>query len=153
MTTLITRLKHLLSAAWARFQFMLALSYRHFGNQYGLKEEYERAIDAFNRAISHDPDFAQAYLQRGILYWREMDHPRKAIIDLTAAYVLNPSLSEARFNRGVAHQQLREYAEAVADFEAYLKEGDHPHWREYAETMIQELKEWTPNVNGGESQP
>jgi len=127
----------------ARVYYMLAASHRHFGNQYGSREEHEQAIDGYTRAIAENPRFARAYLERGILYWRELDHPRRAVLDLTRAYELDPGLAEARFNRGIAHQQLREYPEALEDYRAYLAEGDHPHWREYAEKMIKELAEWT----------
>jgi tetratricopeptide (TPR) repeat protein len=132
-----------------RFYYLLAESHRYFGNTYGLKSEQQKAIRALDRAISHNPRFGRAYLERGILYWREMDQPERAIYDLTIAYELNPRLIEARFNRGIAHQQLGDYAEATADFGAYLAQGRHPHWRAYAETMIRELKEWVPEAHNG----
>jgi tetratricopeptide (TPR) repeat protein len=116
--------------------------HRYVGNAAALHSEYVVAIDDFTRAIQWNPALAQAYLDRGILYWREMDHPRRAIQDLTTALDLDATLLEARFNRGIAHQQLREYAEAVADYRAYLAEGDHPYWCEYAESMMKELSEW-----------
>ncbi len=126
----------------ARGYYFKAVMHRYIGHAYAAMWEYEKAIDDFSRAIEYDPEFAQAYLNRGILYWREIDHPRRAIMDLTTAQTLNPELSEACFNRGVAYQQLREYENAVRDFKAYLAVGDHPYWREYAENMIQELSEW-----------
>jgi tetratricopeptide (TPR) repeat protein len=131
----------------ARFYYLLGASHRHFGNLYVLKSEYDSAVRAFSRAIETSPGFARAYLERGILYWRETEQPRLAIEDLTTAYRLDDRLSEARFNRGVAHQQLREYEEALADFRAYLVEGQHPYWREHAEKMIQELEEWVSTVS------
>lgn len=140
-----------LSWILARFHYLRAVSHRHFGNKYSLKAEYEMAIDAFTRAIGCRPGFARAYMERGILYWREMDHPRRAVLDLTMAYELDPTLIEARFNRGIAHQQLREYARAVSDFQAYLRDGEHPYWREYAENMIQELDEWVSLTSDGAS--
>jgi tetratricopeptide (TPR) repeat protein len=130
----------------ARFHYMLGVTHRYLGSAHGMVREYESAIDCFDRAIRLSPEFAQAYLDRGILYWREMDHPRRAIHDLTIALDLDPTLVEARFNRGVAHQQLREYAEAIEDFEAYLAVGEHPYWREHAESMIRELSEWVVNA-------
>jgi len=132
----------------SRFYYMLAASHRHFGNRYGLKREHEQAVEGYTRAIAHNPQHARAYLERGILYWRELDHPRRAVLDLSMAYELDSKLIEALFNRGIAHQQLREYAQAVADYRAYLAEGDHPHWREYAEKMIEELAEWVPGKDG-----
>jgi tetratricopeptide (TPR) repeat protein len=122
--------------------YSIGLAHRYWGNAHGLPSEYEKAIEQFTRALVFKPDYAKVYLARGILYWREMDHPRRAIFDLTDALTLDSRLSEARFNRGVAHQQLREYAEAIADFQAYLQDGHHPYWREYAESMIKELAEW-----------
>ena len=139
-----------IAMAIARFYYLLAESYRHFGNKYRLTSEYEHAITAFTRAIAHRPDFARAYLARGILYWREMDHPQRAILDLTRAYELDASLIEARFNRGIAYQQLRAYDEALVDFRAYLEKGDHPHWREYAEKMVRELTEWISDAQDGD---
>jgi len=143
---------------WVRFllsrcHYLLAVSHRHLGNQYSLTQEHASAVDGFTKAIAHNPAFARAYLERGILYWRELDHPRRAVLDLTMAYELDSRLIEARFNRGIAHQQLREYAEAIADYQAYLGEGDHPHWRVYAETMIRELAEWVPGSEDGKQQP
>ena len=130
----------------ARWYHLVGATHRHIGNAYGLRVQYEAAVDDFTRALCWDPNFAQAYLDRGILYWRELDHPRRAILDLTTAVTIDPNLSEALFNRGVAYQQLREYAEAIADFQAYLSEGKHPYWRRYAETMVRELSEWVHNV-------
>ncbi|MBN1873171.1 MAG: tetratricopeptide repeat protein [Anaerolineae bacterium] len=130
----------------AEWYYQIGKIYRHLGNRYGLIEYYEVAVDYFSLALESEPTLAKIYMDRGILYWRELDHPRRAIIDLTEAYTIAPNLIEARFNRGVAHQQLREYDQAIEDFTAYLAIGEHPHWREYAQNMIKELSEWaTPS--------
>lgn len=136
----------LFKALMAHTHYLIGIVHRYIGNSRGAQWEYEAAIDAFTRALEWKPDFAQVYLDRGILYWREIDHPRKAIHDLTTAMNLDPRLVEAQFNRAIAHQQLREYAEAIADFQAYLAVGEHPYWREHAESMIRELSEWVPNA-------
>jgi len=146
----VNRLQRWVRFVLSRCYYLLAASHRHFGNQYSLTQEHESAVNDFTKAIAHNPEFARAYLERGILYWRELDRPRRAVLDLTMAYELDSRLIEARFNRGIAHQQLREYAEAIADYQAYLGEGDHPHWRVYAETMIRELAEWVPGLEDGE---
>ncbi len=138
---------HWIGKLFAQWHYFIGVSHRYFGNKYSLRSEHEHAVAALDRAIDCDPAFARAYLERGILYWREIDHPRKAILDLTTAYTLDPSLAEATFNRGIAHQQLREYREAIADFETYLQEGNHPYWREYALSMIRELREWAAETD------
>jgi len=146
----VNRLQRWVRFVLSRCYYLLAASHRHFGNQYSLTQEHESAVKDFTKAIAHNPEFARAYLERGILYWRELDRPRRAVLDFTMAYELDSRLIEARFNCGIAHQQLREYAEAIADYQAYLGEGDHPHWRVYAETMIRELAEWVPGSEDGE---
>lgn len=126
----------------ARWYYLEGTMHRYWGNRNGDLQEYDHAIDHFSYALALDPHYARAYLDRGILYWRELDHPRRAIRDLDAAEALDPALTEARFNRGVAYQQLGEYAQAIADFRWYLEHGSHPSWREYAEKMVFELSEW-----------
>jgi tetratricopeptide (TPR) repeat protein len=113
----------------------------HLGNIRGDRLAYETAVDWFQRSLDLDPAFARAYLERGVIFWRELDHPRKAIHELNKALEQNPNLHEARFNRAIAHQQLGEYRRAVREFKSYLERGEHPHWREYARKMVTELRE------------
>lgn len=136
------RLNQWYSKALCYIHYNIGLAHRYWGNAHGLHSEYEKAISHFTRALVYQPNYARIYLDRGILYWREMDHPRRAILDLSKALTLDAQLDEAYFNRGLAHQQLREFDEAVSDFRAYLDKGDHPHWREYAENMLKALSEW-----------
>ncbi len=133
----------------SRGYYFSGAMHRYVGNTHAVKVEYEKAIDDFTQAIHWDPNYAQVYLDRGILYWREMDHPRRAIQDLTIALTLSPTLNEAYFNRGIAYQQLREYDRAVAEFKTYLEVGQHPYWREFAQNMIKELSEWLPEADDG----
>ncbi len=146
---MIDTIKSWLSSLFAGWYRGMGLAHRHWGNTRGLRKEYEAAIQNFDRALLWNPQAAHIYLERGVLWWRELNHPRKAIQDFTIALKLDPDLTEAHFNRGVAYQQLQEYPEAVSDFKAYLDEGSHPHWREYAQTMIRELNEWLSKPSGG----
>lgn len=123
----------------ARWYHLRGEAYRHLGNTRGDAWEHWAAVEDFTRAVALDPTLGQAYLDRGILYWRELHEPQKAVADLTAALSVDPRLHEALFNRGVAYQQLGDIAAALADFRAYLRVGTHPYWREYAERMIAEL--------------
>ena len=144
------RLTVWLQRLWARLYYVQGGIYRYWGNKYGHRWAHLEAVESFSQALALDPNFARVYLDRGILYWRELDHPRRAIMDLTKAEELDPRLTEARFNRGIAYQQLREYEQAVGDFRAYLAIGDHPYWRQYAERMLVELSEWVRDAEGGE---
>jgi len=135
----------------ARYFYSWGLSHRYVANTYGLEWEYETAARYFSKAIHWDPGYARAYLDRGVLNWRELDDPEQAVHDLTLAYRLDEGLIEARFNRGVAYQETGAYERALADFEAYLEAGDHPHWREYAEAMIKELQPWVAHNQNNET--
>lgn len=137
------------STALSFIHYNIGLTYRYWANAHGLHSEYEKAIAHFTRALAYKPDNARIYLDRGILYWREINHPRRAILDLSEALNLDADISEAYFNRGIAHQQLREYNEAITDYKVYLEKGNNPYWREYAESMIRELGEWTSEDMAG----
>lgn len=113
----------------------------HLGNVRGERRLYDLALDWFARASRWDSSFARPYLERGVIFWRELDHPRRAIIELSKALTLNPGLHTARFNRAIAYQQLGEYARARKEFQSYLERGEHPHWREYASKMIEEFRD------------
>ncbi len=80
--------------------YNIGLVYRYWGNTYSLQSEYEKAVDHFNQALEHKPDYAKVYLDRGILYWRELDHPRRAIHDLTQALALNPGMDDSAVQSG-----------------------------------------------------
>ena len=56
-----------------------------------------KAIERVNHALKLDPDFAEAYLVRGIIYWTHRNgfpHER-AIAEVQHALELNPNLAEA----------------------------------------------------------
>jgi len=58
----------------------------------------------FSRAIELDPEYADAYFCRGVLYWREVRNAYRAIRDMTRVLELAPQRAEALFNRAMAHQ-------------------------------------------------
>jgi tetratricopeptide (TPR) repeat protein len=62
------------------------------------KQWEERAFAAVERALSLDPDLAEAYLARGRVLWSRTNHfpHERAIQDFRRALSLNASLAEAR---------------------------------------------------------
>ena len=71
------------------------------------KGDYDRAIEDCNTAIKLQPDYADAYANRGAAYRSKDDYDR-AIEDQTTAIKLKPSLVEAYYNRGVAYEKKGE---------------------------------------------
>ena len=65
----------------------------------GKNASIDRAIADFTEAIELQPDFADAYYNRGIAYHEKREYDR-AIVDYTMTIGLKPDLVEAYNNRG-----------------------------------------------------
>src|SRR5689334_22159782 len=76
--------------------------------------DYNGATTAYNNAIRRDPDYAEAYNNRGIAYSAQQQYDQ-AIRDFTRSIELNnPELHFAYVNRGQAYADLRQYQQAIA---------------------------------------
>lgn len=124
----------------ARFYHWRGDLHRYLGNLHGDREEYRLAVGDFTRAIELSPDFAQAYYDRGLLYWRELGDPQRAVRDLTRVIELKPARAEAWFNRALAFQTLGDAVSASADYEHYLAVGRDPEWRAISQRRLQDLR-------------
>ena len=119
----------------------LADAHRHFGNLYGNQQEHWAAVEHYTRATIYDPDYAQAFYSRGVLYWREIGNYYRAIQDLSQVLKLDPTWAEAYFNRGLAYKLHDERPKAIADFQRYLAEGQDAYWLDAAQRQLEELQE------------
>jgi tetratricopeptide (TPR) repeat protein len=125
----------------ARLVFVSGTTHRFLGNRTHDMCEYQNAVDAFTRATELDPHFVEAYYSRGILYWRELRNPYRAIRDLTRVMDMLPERAESWFNRAQAHVMRGDYHLAIADLEHYLAIGQDSGWRANAETQLALLRE------------
>lgn len=126
---------------WSRFLRRLADAHRHFGNQYGNRQEYRAAVGNYSRAIRLDSGYTDALYSRGVLYWRELGQYDCAIQDLTRVLELDPSWAMAYLNRGLAFKMKQDYRKATADFEQFLLEGQDDFWLEAARRQLAELRD------------
>ncbi|MBN1311023.1 MAG: hypothetical protein JXB30_06350 [Anaerolineae bacterium] len=117
------------------FYLWLARIHRHFGIVFSGKAEYASAVRDYTRALDINPGLAKAYLERGILLWRELGQAGQAVVDFTAALHLYPAWPEALFFRGLAHQGISDYSAAIRDLSAYLDTEDLA-WRENATRQL-----------------
>ena len=96
-------------AADAKDYFNQGLAHLHVN-------EYEKAIEKFDKALSLDPNFTAAFFQRGIARHRA-GSLEGAISDYDQAVSLDPNCGEAYLQRGKVYVELSEWDQAIADFD------------------------------------
>ncbi len=90
-------------------------------------KKYDEAIRDFNEAVRLNPEYISAKQQRAGAYnWRGFNSSNAknyaaAITDFTAAIADNPAESNFFFNRGVSHNGLNQYDDAIRDFSEALR--------------------------------
>ena len=78
------------------------------------KRDFDAALVAFSEAIRLNPEYAEAFSNRGGVYGTKGNYNR-AIIDCTEAIRLNPKLAGAYCNRSVAYRDRGNLDKAIAD--------------------------------------
>jgi tetratricopeptide (TPR) repeat protein len=107
------------------------------GNYFLDDNQLENALANFNRALELNPKCADALTQRARAWVRHGD-PQKAIDDATAALKIE-AREETYGVRGDAHRKLREYDQAVADYDAAqrIDQDVAETWSLYAQSLRQ----------------
>ncbi|MGB3205646.1 MAG: tetratricopeptide repeat protein [Crinalium sp.] len=77
------------------------------------KGDFTGAIALYDRAISLNPNLAEAYNNRGLARSKLQDFTG-AIADYDRAISLNPNLAEAYNNQGLARSKLQDFTGAIA---------------------------------------
>ena len=127
---------------------MSAEDYYNSGTVYAFRGDFEKAIADYDKAINLNPNFVDAYYNRGLIYEDRglgnilsgRDYFEKAIADYDKAIDINPNFAKAYNNRGIAYYNLgliayalpnilsgRDYFEkAIADYDKAieLRHGD-----------------------------
>ena len=113
----------------------LAIAYFNRGLAYHRRSQFERAnviagasfeaaaeqaLKDYGEAIRLRPDYAEAYSNRGIVYYDKGQFDR-AIQDYDQAIRLNPELPEAYNNRSLAWYKKGQYGLATRDFDHTIK--------------------------------
>ncbi len=88
---------------------------RHYGNR-----AFERAISAYNRALTLDPGHAGALINRGSAYAAK-GHYDRALADYCRAIERDSTDSVAYFNRANSYRKRRQYYLAVEDYSEAIR--------------------------------
>ena len=90
---------------------------------HSLNNEHDKAIEAYNKAISLNPNLAEAYNNRGAEYNGKGQHDR-AIEDFNKAIALNPNDADAYNNRGISYTLIKDNGKACIDWKRACELGD-----------------------------
>jgi tetratricopeptide (TPR) repeat protein len=92
----------------------LAIVFDRRGSAYVWKDDYDRAIEDFDRAIRLDPTYASGFLDRGMAFHNKKAYGR-AMSDYSEAIRLNPKLANAFTNRCWVRAIIGELQAALVD--------------------------------------
>jgi tetratricopeptide (TPR) repeat protein len=90
-----------------------AVGYQYLGIALFERGEIERAFACFDRSLAIDPDFAEAYSNRGTLN-AQIGRYDRAIDDFARAVDISPSLVDAWSNLGLAYSYRGEQDKALS---------------------------------------
>ena len=82
-------------------------------------EEFKKAISYFDQSIAINPDYPDAYYNRGITY-ANMNQFEKSIVDFTKAIQIDGKYYDAYNKRANTYSKMRQFEKAVADYTAMI---------------------------------
>jgi Tfp pilus assembly protein PilF len=91
-----------------------AIKNNEIGDEYYFKNDFNKAIEYYTKAIELDPDTARYYSNRGASYHRLREY-EKAIEDHSRAIELEPERARNYNNRGANYSWLKKHEKAIAD--------------------------------------
>ena len=91
--------------------------------------EYDSAEILMNKAIEIDPDYAEAYLERGALFLTRREI-KNSISDFKTALKIDPNYTDAIYNLGYVYFQLKNYDQAKKYFEKAISVFEY-HYQSY----------------------
>lgn len=96
--------------------------------------EPELALAYLDKAIDLDPYFANAYSDRGAVYFNHLGQDRRAIENFDKAIRLDPNDGIYYYNRGIAYERLGKYKKAIKDLKKaiQLNPNDQPAYNDLA---------------------
>lgn len=92
------------------------------GIEFGKQNKFQKAVDAFDKAIKLNPNRADYFASRGHAHYY-MKQYAKAIDDYTRALEKNPNFALAYSMRGLSRTRSGDYKQAIEDFNRAIALG------------------------------
>jgi len=96
--------------------FLDAAFYKKRGWYVYRSRVYDKAISDYTEAIRLNPNYANAYYNRGVAYGNKRDYD-EAISDFSEYIKLSPNEGDGYYWRGISYRRLGKNVEAQADFD------------------------------------
>ena len=93
------------------------------GNEFYFAKNYAQALAAYDEAVTLNPNYADAYNNRGVVKY-ELGQFAEAISNYTMAIKLKPNFVDALNNRGNAYAALGQFQNAAQDLQTAVKLND-----------------------------
>jgi len=105
----------------------IAKAYYNRGNAYYRLNQYERAIEDYNKTIELNQNLAEPYNNRGLAYIG-LGRYGMAIDDCSKAIELNSNFAETYNNRGLAYIGLKKHERAIEDYNKAIELNPNLVW-------------------------
>ena len=117
---------------------LTADDYLKQGQVFAFKGHYDRAISMYDLAIKIQPDFYEAWYNRGNGFGKLPDY-EEAFVSYEKAIALQPDRYESWYNRGWILRKLERYEEAIASYDKAisLEPGRSEIWSDRGELLEQ----------------
>jgi tetratricopeptide (TPR) repeat protein len=89
------------------------------GKQLATQKKWDEAIVLYNKAVKENPNYAYAFVSRGIAYMSQ-GNLDKAISNYSEAISVYPQFTEAYQNRGVLYEYRGQFNKAIVDFDTAI---------------------------------
>jgi CHAT domain-containing protein len=131
------------------------------GKFYLAKREFDKAIDQFEKALTHNPNDLRTHSDLGAALVEKIknsgdqmrDRPEaveKAFSHINKALELDGNLLEALFNRALLYQLQNLYGPAREAWKKYLEKDSNSKWADEANSYLKELEQKS-SISGEQS--
>lgn len=98
---------------------LTAYEYRKKGGVFGKQGKHEEAIPWFSKAVEINPNYAEAYFDRGFSY-HSLNRLQEALSDYSRAIKIDSSFSMPYANRGNIYTEFKKYDLALKDYDTAI---------------------------------